>query len=136
MEEKTKKFNRIFAEKRMLQQDFQLVQNTYQCRAMYQASDDTLNNMYNTFLAKHYARFVSIYLLPLFLIMAWLNNVYSAEVLIIERGYPFVLSAPANDYGIQGLSVTFIFLVSYIPSLIIGFLIRRHRRRAGVKVDK
>ncbi len=135
-EEKTKKFQKIFTEKRMPQEDFKLVENQHQRRAMYKSSDDDLNSMYNTFLAEHYARYVLIYLLPLFLIMAWLNNIYSKEVLLIQTGHPFVINISDNDYDVKGLSVTLIFLVTYIISLIIGFTIRYYRRRKNAATDK
>lgn len=131
VEEKVKKFKQGFTEKRMPQKDFKLIKDKRQRSDMYKASDDELNDIYNTFLAEHYARYVLIYLLPVFLIMAWLNDVYSTEVLLARTGYPFVINAPENDHGIQGFSVTLIFLVTYIISLITGFIIRRRFRRSG-----
>ena len=68
-----------------------------------------------------------IYMLPIFLVLAWLNQIFFKAVLIEKFGKPFVLAVPANSFGIQGLSVTFIFLFIYIISLIVGFWIRRRR---------
>lgn len=136
VEEKTRKFKEIFTKKRMPQDDFKLIKDHHQRRAMYKSSDDELNSVYNTFLARHYARYVLIYLLPLFLIMAWLNNIYSKEVLLAQTGYPFVINISENDYDIKGLSVTLIFLVCYIISLITGFVIRHYRRRRYIVADR
>lgn len=129
VDEKVKRFNTMFAEKRKKQQDFQLISNKHSRNAMYRATDDDLNNVYNTYLASHYARYVLIYLLPIFLILAWLNSVYSDTFLTRQFGIPFVLQVPENGFGVQGLSVTFVFLFTYVVSLIIGFRIRRYRLR-------
>lgn len=119
--EKVAAFNETFAAKRVRQQDLQLVTDKYTRSAMYEASDDELNDDYNTFLAHHYGRYVLIYLLPIFLVMAWLNQTFPAEMLRHSLGQPFVLALPANSYGVQGLSVTAIFLLSYLLTLIASF---------------
>ncbi len=124
VEEKVRKFNAIFAEKRSRQQDLQLISEKYSRQAMYKVTDDELNDDFNTYLAQHYARYVLIYLLPLFLILGWLNTAFSGEALIGIHGIPYVFSVPANNYGIQGLSVTFVFLLVYVLSLFIGFRLR------------
>lgn len=136
MSKKTKKFTQAFTEQRRPQDNFKLIKNIDHRRAMYESSDHELNDTYNSFLAGHYARYVMIYLLPIFLIMEWLNNIYSAEVLISKTGYPFVMNAPKNDSGIEGFSVTFFFLVSYIISLIIGFIIRHRLQRSNANATK
>ena len=116
--EKLAAFNEAFAAKRARQQDLQLVADKYIRSAMYEASDDDLNDDYNTFLAHHYGRYVLIYLLPIFLVMAWLNQIFTAEMLCQTLGHPFVLALPAHFNGVQGLSVTAIFLFCYLLTLI------------------
>ncbi|WP_457574863.1 hypothetical protein [Desulfolithobacter sp.] len=128
VEEKVREFNERFAEKRKAQQDLQLISDWKSRDALYRATDEELNHEYNTFLAYHYARYVLVYLLPLFLILAWLNNYFSAPWLIDRFGKPFVVPLPDNRFGAQGLSVTFIFLLVYVVSLIIGFRIKKYRR--------
>ncbi len=124
VDEKTRRFNEQFSQKRQQQQALQLITDKYSRDALYRVTDEELNTQYNYFLAHHYARYVIIYMLPIFLILAWLNQVYSAAVL----GNPFVITIPVNDFGIQGLSVTFLFLLTYVISLIIGFWLRRKWR--------
>ncbi|WP_456387996.1 hypothetical protein [Desulfolithobacter sp.] len=127
VEEKVQEFNERFAEKRKAQQDLQLISDWKSRDALYRATDEELNHEYNTFLAYHYARYVLVYLLPLFLILAWLNNYFSAPRLIARFGKPFVILLPENRLGTPGLSVTFIFLLVYVVSLIIGFRIKKYR---------
>ncbi len=124
---KLKRFNTMFAGKRQEQQDFHLTDDKHTRKALYQSTDDDLNAVYNTYLAGHYARYVLIYLLPIFLILAWLNTVYPETFLTRKFGIPYVLPAPENGFGVQGLSVTLVFLLTYIVTLIIGFRIRRYR---------
>ncbi len=128
VEEKVREFNERFAEKRKAQQDLQLISDWKSRDALYRATDEELNHEYNTFLAYHYARYVLVYLLPIFLILAWLNNYFSEPWLIARFGKPFVILLPDNRLGAQGLSVTFIFLLVYVVSLIIGFRIKKYRR--------
>ncbi|MFW8600915.1 hypothetical protein ACOHYD_05490 [Desulfobacterota bacterium M19] len=123
VDEKIRSFNARFAEKREQQQALQLITDKYSREALYRITDEDLNAQYNYFLAHHYARYVIIYMLPIFLVLAWLNQVYSAAVL----GNPFVITIPANDFGVQGLSVTFLFLLTYVICLIIGFRLLRKR---------
>ncbi len=129
VDEKVHRFNEIFTEKRRRQQDLQLIPDKYSRDALYRVTDEELNEMYNTYLAYHYARYVTIYLLPIFLVLAWLNNHFSEAVLRQRLGSAMVIRLPENGFGVQGLSVTFIFLVVYILCLIAGF--RYRRRRAG-----
>jgi hypothetical protein len=124
VDEKTRCFNAQFAKKREQQQTLQLITDKYSREALYRITDEDLNSQYNYFLAHHYARYVIIYMLPIFLTLAWLNQVYSAAVL----GSLFAITMPVNDFGIQGFSVTFLFLLTYVICLIIGFRLLKKRQ--------
>jgi uncharacterized membrane protein (DUF106 family) len=128
VEEKVKRFNIIFAEKRRRQRDLQLISDKYSREALYKVTDDELNSDFNTYLAHHYARYVTVYMLPVFLVLAWLNTVFTETMLSNRLGQPFVLNVPANSFGVTGLSVTFVFLLAYVLSLIVGFQILRRRK--------
>ncbi len=130
IEEKIALFRKAFLAKREKQQDLQLVSDKHSREALYRCTDEELNHDFNIYLAHHYARYVSIYILPLFLILAWLNRSLSEEWLTAQYGTPFVLPAPANSMGVEGLSVTLVFLLAYVISLIIGFNVHRLRPRA------
>jgi len=129
VEEKVKRFNVLFAEKRRRQQDLQLIPNKYSREALYKVTDDELNSDFNTYLAHHYARYVTVYMLPVFLVLAWLNTVFTETMLLSRFGHRFVLKVPVNNFGISGLSVTSIFLLTYVLCLIIGFQVLRRRNR-------
>ncbi len=92
-------------------------------------TDDELNDDFNTYLANHYARYVTVYLLPVFLVLAWLNTVFSDSVLQKVVGIPYAIPVPKNHFLIQGLSVTAVFLLSYLLSLMAGFFLKRKLKR-------
>ena len=129
VDEKVARFNAMFAEKRRRQQNLQYIPDKYSREALYRVTDDELNHDFNTYLANHYARYVTVYLLPLFLILAWLNSVFSGSILSNTTGTPYVLPLPANSFGIHGLTVTAVFLLAYITGLLIGFWLKGRCRR-------
>ncbi len=129
VEEKVEKFNAMFAEKRRRQQDLQMITEKYSREALYRVTDDELNSDFNTYLAHHYARYVTVYMLPVFLVLAWLNSVFSETFLNSRFGVPYVLPVPTNSYGISGISVTSVFLLTYVLCLIVGFQILRSKKK-------
>lgn len=133
VEEKVQRFNALFAEKRRRQQDLQYITEKYSREALYRVTDDELNSDFNTYLAHHYARYVTVYMLPLFLVLAWLNSVFSEAYLLQRLGHPYVLLVPANRFGITGLSVTALFLFVYVLCLIVGFHLMRRKKKAALK---
>lgn len=128
VDERIEEFNRRFAKRRSQQQELRHIPDRYSRDALYRTTDEELNEEYNTFLAYHYARYVMIYMLPLFLVLAWLNSVFSASWLEARYGRPFLVPLPENSLGVHGLSVTFLFLLCYILTLIVGFRILRSRK--------
>lgn len=129
VEQKTRLFNERFAAKREKQQDLQLISDKYSRGALYRVTDEELNDEYNRFLAGHYARYVSIYLLPLFLILAWLNTIFTPEYLQKYHNTVFVVELPISSLGVEGLNVTFCFLIAYICWLILGFQSKKMFKR-------
>jgi len=125
VDEKVARFNELFAEKRRRQMDLQMIPDKYSREALYRVTDEELNNDFNSYLAHHYARYVTVYLLPVFLTLAWLNTVFTTTVLIARCGIPYVVPVPVNRFGVQGLSVTAIFLLAYIAGLIAGFYMKK-----------
>ncbi len=129
VDEKVRRFQELFAEKRRRQQDLQLIPDKYSRAALYELTDEELNSDFNTYLAHHYARYVTIYMLPLFLVLAWLNRV----VMPASRGgetIAYVVHFPTPLCGIGGLTVTGLFLLAYLLTLVAGFRLIRHRRPA------
>ncbi|AGF77199.1 hypothetical protein UWK_00618 [Desulfocapsa sulfexigens DSM 10523] len=93
--------------------------------ALYTSADQSIDEDFNTYLAQHYFRYVLIYLLPLFLVMAWLNSSLDEHVLPVVSGQAYLFLLPSKPFGMEGVSVTLLFLLSYIASLIVGFQIKK-----------
>lgn len=121
----TRQFRKEFIAKREKQKNIDMLGDWKSRDTMYRFTDKELDEDFNVHLAHRYSQFVMSYLLPLFLVLAWLNSVFSAEKLTLLHGTPFVVSLGINSPGIQGLSVTFVFLVSYSISLLAGFQLKR-----------
>ena len=127
VDEKVNHFNTLFTEKRRRQLNLQMISDKYSRQALYKVTDDELNSDFNTYLAHHYARYVTVYLLPIFLTLAWINSAFSEEMILACSGNRFIVNLPDNIFGLTGLSVTFIFLFTYALCLIIGFQTRRNK---------
>ncbi len=125
VDEKVARFNAMFAEKRRRQQNLQYIPDKYSREALYKVTDDELNHDFNTYLANHYARYVTVYLLPVFLVLAWLNTVFSDSMLQKIVGIPYAIPVPENRFAIQGITISAVFLLSYLSGLMIGFYLKR-----------
>ncbi len=99
--------------------------------ALYTSADQSIDEDFNTYLAQHFFRYVLIYLLPLFLVMAWLNSSLDGSVLTVVSGQAYLFLLPSQPLGMQGVSVTLLFLLSYIISLIVGFQLKKRLFRKG-----
>jgi uncharacterized membrane protein (DUF106 family) len=131
VDEKVRRFNELFAEKRRRQQDLQLIPEKYSREALYRITDEELNSDFNTYLAHHYARYVTVYMLPIFLVLAWLNSAFNETVATGRSGSSvYIVDLPGTVLGISGFTVTSVFLLTYVLCLIIGFQILRRRRAA------
>lgn len=105
-----------------------MITGKYSREALYRVTDDELNSDFNTYLAHHYVRYAGIYLLPVFLVLGWLNTVFTENILLARLGSRFVVDLPESLLGLAGLSVSGIFLLTYVVCLIIGFQIRRYKK--------
>jgi hypothetical protein len=74
-----------------------------------------------------------VYLLPLFLVLFWLNSVFPAQELLARYGSPFIISLTGWPAGIKGFSVTFVFLGAYLLSLICFYAARKIHFAIGRK---
>jgi len=99
--------------------------------ALYTSADQSIDEDFNTYLAQHYFRYVLIYLLPLFLVMAWLNSSLDEHVLPVVSGQAYLFLLPSKPLGMEGVSVTMLFLLSYVASLIVGFQVKKRLFRKG-----
>lgn len=95
---------------------------------LIRASDEELDEHFNTYLAQRFAHYGMVYLLPLFFTLSWLSSVFPDDLLAARNGGPYLIMLPANGLGIQGLSLSTVFLAGYLATLLIAFSIFRHRK--------
>ena len=121
VEEKNKRFKKAFVAERKQRDTIGIIEDKKARDAMYESADQTIDEGFNTYLAQHYFHYVLVYLLPLFLVMAWLNSSLNEDILPTSSGQPYLFLLPSHPMGMDGISVTLLFLLSYILFLIIGF---------------
>lgn len=131
VEVKEKVFRVKFAAQKAERDTIGIIPDPKNRNALYTSADQSIDEDFNTYLAQHYFRYVLIYLLPLFLVMAWLNNSLDESVLPVVSGQAYLFVLPSHPLGMQGISVTLLFLSSYIISLIVGFQLKNRFFRKG-----
>lgn len=119
-------FRSHFKKKRKQQDNIKYITDWKSRDALYRTMDQELDDDFNTYLAQRYFRYVSTYLLPIFLVLAWLNNFFSGNILNERFGSHHIL--PLKIASIDGLTVTGVFLIAYIVALVAGFQIKKHLR--------
>lgn len=124
MEKEERDFHQKFSEKLSLQKDISKLGDWKMKKLMYDASDSELDEAFNTYIAGKYVRYAASYLIPLFAGEIWINNIFNPEKMHIINGMPHVLPIPSNSYGIEGISVSSFFLISYIIFLTVLFYIK------------
>jgi hypothetical protein len=125
IEKKEGLFRERFVDKRIRQKNIELISDWKTRDAFYRTTDTDIDEDFNTYLAQRFARHTAAYLLPIFLTLYWLETALPKEKLVEVVGGPYALALPANGYGIEGLSVPFVFLVAYAFSLIGLFVARK-----------
>jgi hypothetical protein len=125
VEEKEKIFRKKFVAQKAERDTIAIVPDKRNRDAMFSSADQSIDEDFNTYLAQHYFRYVLIYLLPLFLVMAWLNSSLDERILPMVSGQTYLFLLPSSPMGMKGVSVTLLFLLSYIISLIIGFQLKK-----------
>jgi len=133
VDEKEKEFKKLFSTKKEKQKDIDAIADWKTRDMFYRTTDNDIDEDFNTYLAQRFARHSAVYLLPIFLSLFWLETVFTNEELAARLGSSYPIPLPANGYGVEGLSVTFIFLAGYILSLIVLFRARRFISRNTVE---
>ncbi|MBU0681816.1 MAG: hypothetical protein KKD73_10390 [Proteobacteria bacterium] len=126
VEKKEGLFRERFVDKRTRQKNIELISDWKTRDAFYRTTDTDIDEDFNTYLAQRFARHTAAYLLPIFLTLYWLETALPREKLVELVGGPYAIPLPANGYGIEGLSVPFVFLVAYAMSLIGLFVARKY----------
>ncbi len=125
VEAREKVFREKFVSQKTERDNIAIVADKKQRDAMYDSADQSIDEDFNVYLAQHYFRYVLIYLLPLFLVMAWLNDSLDEQVLKTISGHSYLFLTPSHPFGMEGVSVTLLYLSSYVLSLIAGFQIKK-----------
>ena len=125
VEAREKAFREKFTAQRAERDTIGIIPDPRSRDALYTSADQSIDEDFNTYLAQHYFRYVLIYLLPLFLVMAWLNSSLDEAVLPVVSGHAYLFLLPSKPLGMEGVSVTLLFLLSYIFSLMVGFQLKK-----------
>ena len=126
VEEKDAAFRADFLAKKSQQEDLHLISDWKSREKFAKAIDDDIDNDFNTYLAGRFARYGVVYLLPIFLTLYWLQNVFA--------GIRFLVVLPGEPLGLQGLSANLIFLFSYCVSLFTYFKLLKKTRKSRADV--
>ncbi len=125
VEVKEKIFRKKFVAQKAERDNIAIIPDKKNRDAMFTSADQSIDEDFNTYLAQHYFRYVLIYLLPLFLVMAWLNDSIDEQVLTTISGHSYLFLLPSHPLGMEGMSVTLLFLLSYVIFLIVGFQVKK-----------
>ena len=129
-EQKETAFQQKFAAKKSLQQPIADVADWKARDVLYRASDRELDEDFNVYLAQRFARYGIVYMLPIFMLLFWLESVLPKETLVSgSNGIYYALSLPHNNFGFEGLTVSTVFLVSYVLFQIAFFSLRKNLRK-------
>jgi hypothetical protein len=113
VEEKEAIFREKFLQGRQVREDLKLITDWKSRETFARVIDDDIDKDFNTYLAERFARHGVIYLLPIFLVLFWLQKALGPSEIL------FLL--PDNRFGIQGIHISFIFLLTYCIFLLAYF---------------
>ncbi len=125
VDEKNIKFRKQFLAQKEKRDSIKIVADIKARDAMLQSADQSIDENFNTYLAQHYFRYVLVYMLPVFLVMAWLNSSFDNTILPMADGQTYLFLLPSRPLGMHGVSVTLLFLSSYVLFLIVGFQVKK-----------
>ncbi len=120
IDEKEAAFQEAFLARKQAQELIKDIDDWKKQAVLYDASDKQLDEEFNTYLAQRFARYGLTYLMPVFLVLFWLDSVRPAWLLEAQTGSPFAIDLPPNSFGIPGISIPLLFLTVYLL-LIAGY---------------
>lgn len=118
VEEKEGNYRKEFLKQRKQHDDLALITDWKSREQFARSIDNEIDEGFNTYLAHRFSRMGFTYLIPLFLSLFWLDQVFS---------HNFVALVPDNSYGITGVSTQLVFLLSYCAVLVAYFWQRKNR---------
>lgn len=122
VEEKEQDFRKKFIAKKKQQEELHRISDWKSREKFAKAMDDDIDEDFNSYLAGRFARYGVAYLLPIFLVQYWLESFTS---------YTIVIVLPENSFGLSGIPVLVVFLVSYCLSLLFYFKILRKKKKVS-----
>ncbi|MCB2180845.1 MAG: hypothetical protein KQH63_02330 [Desulfobulbaceae bacterium] len=125
VDSREEKFLTEFASQKKQQENVKYVNDWKSRDALYRTMDNELDEDFNTYLAQRFFRYVSTYMLPIFLVMAWLTSAFPDEKVMASTGSRFIFNLPFGGQERYGLTVAAVFLFAYIVSLFVGFKIKK-----------
>jgi len=128
IDEKEAAFQEAFLARKEAQEFIKDIDDWKKQAVLYDASDEQLDEEFNTYLAQRFARYGLTYLMPVFLVLFWLDSVRPAWLLEEETGSPFAIKLPPNSLGIPGISVPLLFLIIYLAIIAFYFKFRKRPR--------
>lgn len=128
IDEKEAAFQEAFLTRKQAQELIKDVDDWKKQAVLYDASDKQLDEEFNTYLAQRFSRYGLTYLMPVFLVLFWLDNVRPAWLLEAETGSPFAINLPPNSLGIPGISIPLLFLSVYLVIIASYFKFRKRPR--------
>ena len=118
-------FQKVFHEKISSQKDMTRLSDWKIKKILMEASDNELDEIFNEYIAGKYVRYATTYLIPITFAEIWLNHVFNASKLMDMNGVIWVLPLPDNSFGMEGISVSALFLATYLFFLFCFFILRR-----------
>lgn len=108
--EKEKKFQHRFQDLKKCQEPIGEITDWKQRDVLYRTSDNLIDEEFNTYLAQRFAQQMMIYLIPIFMVLFWLNQVF------LDAMPP--LQSIKLLLGLKNIPISLIFLPSYVAVLI------------------
>ncbi|MDH3347863.1 MAG: hypothetical protein OEM02_07165 [Desulfobulbaceae bacterium] len=128
--EKEKLFLKSLTHKKKDQKQLELLDDWKLQKVLYEYSDNEIDEEFNTYIAQRFAQYGLSYLLPIFLIMGWLNHHFPRPLILERLGHEYILSLPENRWDLPGLHIPAIFFISYLGTIflmsILKYFIRKH----------
>lgn len=104
-------FQKKIQRKRELQEGISGIEDWKVQEVLTKATDEEIDEVYNTYLSYKFAWFGTTYLVPIFLVLYWLDTIPELN------GVRFVVEFPPNPLGLPGLSVALTFFLGYLPGI-------------------
>ncbi len=119
VEAKEQAFRQTFVAQRAQRDELHQIEDWKIREQLTKTMDNEIDEEFNTYLAGRFARYGMVYLLPLFLLLFWLDNSVGTQISV---------TVPGLFEEEKQLPSLVVFLISYLASLMVFFQIRKRLR--------